>query len=71
VESSAIVAAMKLANESVSTWSIGFTQEDLGHEIVPNDLLYARKVGSLFGTEYHERILEPNVLEPFRRQSGI
>jgi asparagine synthase (glutamine-hydrolysing) len=63
VDSSAIVAAMKLANESVSTWSIGFTPQDLEHEIVPDDLLYARKVGSLFGTEYHERILEPNVLE--------
>src|SRR5215207_1604431 len=63
VDSSAIVAAMKSANERVSTWSIGFAEEDLEHEIVPDDLRYAREVGSMFGTDYHERILEPNVLE--------
>jgi asparagine synthase (glutamine-hydrolysing) len=63
VDSSAIVAAMTSANERVSTWSIGFSEEDLEHEIVPDDLRYAREVGSLFGTAYHERILEPNVLE--------
>jgi asparagine synthase (glutamine-hydrolysing) len=63
VDSSAIVAAMKSANERVSTWSIGSTEEDLEHEIVPDDLRYAREVGSLFGTDYHERILETNVLE--------
>jgi asparagine synthase (glutamine-hydrolysing) len=63
VDSSAIVAAMKSANERVSTWSIGFAEEDLEHEIVPDDLRYAREVGSLFETDYHERILEPDVLE--------
>jgi asparagine synthase (glutamine-hydrolysing) len=63
VDSSAIVAAMTSANDRVSTWSIGFAEEDLEHEIVPDDLRYAREVGSLFGTDYHERILEPNVLE--------
>ena len=47
VDSSAIVAAMKSANERVSTWSIGFAEEDLEHEIVPDDLRYAREVGSL------------------------
>jgi asparagine synthase (glutamine-hydrolysing) len=63
VDSSAIVAAMTSTNERVSTWSIGFSEEDLEHEIVPDDLRYARQVGSLFGTDYHERILEPNILE--------
>ncbi len=63
VDSSAIVAAMKTANERVSTWSIGFGEEDLEHEIVPDDLKYARQIGSLFDTDYHERILEPDVLE--------
>jgi len=63
VDSSAIVAAMTSANDRVSTWSIGFAEADLEHEIVPDDLRYAREVGSLFGTDYHERILEPNVLE--------
>ena len=63
VDSSAIVAAMKSENERVSTWSIGFGKDDLEHEIVPDDLRYAREVGSLFGTDYHERVLEPNVLD--------
>jgi asparagine synthase (glutamine-hydrolysing) len=63
VDSSAIVAAMSSTNGRVSTWSIGFSEADLEHEIVPDDLRYAREVGSLFGTDYHERILEPNVLE--------
>ena len=63
VDSSAIVAAMKSNGERVSTWSIGFDEKDLEHEIVPDDLRYARQVGSLLGTDYHERVLEPNVLE--------
>src|SRR4029453_6186143 len=63
VDSSAIVAAMKSTGERVSTWSIGFTDRDLEHEIVPDDLRYAREVGSVFQTDYHERILEPNVLD--------
>jgi asparagine synthase (glutamine-hydrolysing) len=63
VDSSAIVAAMTFANERVKTWSIGFSAEDLQHEIVPDDLRYARQIGSLLHTDYHERILEPNVLE--------
>src|SRR5207247_5454151 len=37
--------------------------EDLEHEIVPDDLRYAREVASLLETDYHERILEPDVLE--------
>jgi asparagine synthase (glutamine-hydrolysing) len=63
VDSSAIVAAMKSTNDRVSTWSIGFGEQDLEHEIVPNDLRYAREVASQFDTDYHERILEPNMLE--------
>src|SRR2546428_13663131 len=47
----------------VSTGSIGVSEADLEHEIVPDDLRYARKVGKLFKTKYHEQILEPNILE--------
>jgi len=63
IDSSAIVAAMRATEERVSTWTIGFNREDLRHEIVPDDLRYARKVGAWFGTEYHEQILEPDILE--------
>ena len=63
VDSSAIVAAMSGTGERVSTFSIGFDREDLRHEIVPDDLVHARRVASLFKTDYFEHILEPNVLE--------
>jgi len=42
VDSSAIVAAMTGAAKRVTTYTIGFSREDLGHEIVPDDVVYAR-----------------------------
>jgi len=63
VDSSAIVAAMSSAGERVSTFTIGFAAEDLRHEIVPDDVVHARRVATLFATDSSERILEPNVLE--------
>jgi asparagine synthase (glutamine-hydrolysing) len=54
---------MSSENERVSTYTVGFDPEDLRHEIVPDDLKHARQIGSLFNTEYFERVLEPNVLE--------
>jgi asparagine synthase (glutamine-hydrolysing) len=63
IDSSAIVAAMAAGNDRVSTWSIGYSEEDLAHEIVPDDLEWARKVGSQFGVDYHEHVLHPDVLE--------
>jgi asparagine synthase (glutamine-hydrolysing) len=63
VDSSAVVAAMRTAADRVSTWTIGFAARDLEHEIVPDDLRYAREIGSRFETDYHEQILEPNVLD--------
>ena len=64
VDSSAIVAAMSEGGRSASppTRSAS-TEEDLRHEIVPDDLRYARRVAALFKTDYHEQILEPDVLE--------
>jgi asparagine synthase (glutamine-hydrolysing) len=63
VDSSAIVAAMSSTGQRVSTWTIGFDAEDLKHEIVPDDLRYAREIGARFETDYHERILEADVLD--------
>jgi asparagine synthase (glutamine-hydrolysing) len=64
VDSSAIVAAMSSGGaEKVSTYTVGFDEEDLRHEIVPDDLKHSRRVSSLFKTEYFEHILTPNVLE--------
>ena len=58
VDSSAVVAAMTRAGGRVPTYTIGFNDADLRHEIVPDDLRYARRVGSLLETDYHEEILE-------------
>lgn len=63
VDSSAVVAAMAQSGEQVSTYTIGFDEADLEHEIVPDDLRHARRVGRLFNTDYHEEILRPDVLE--------
>jgi asparagine synthase (glutamine-hydrolysing) len=63
LDSSAIVAEMTAAAGKVTTYTIGFSPEDLRHEIVPDDIKYARQVGKLFGVDYHEQILEPNVVD--------
>jgi asparagine synthase (glutamine-hydrolysing) len=63
VDSSAIVAAMASVGDRVSTYTIGFGREDLRHEIVPDDVIHARRVATLFGTDSTEQTLEPDVLD--------
>jgi asparagine synthase (glutamine-hydrolysing) len=63
IDSSAIVAEMAAANGRVTTYTIGFSGSDLEHEIVPDDVKYARKMGSLLGVDYHEETLVPNVVD--------
>jgi asparagine synthase (glutamine-hydrolysing) len=63
VDSSAVVAAMSENGERVKTYTVGFDEDDLPHEIVPDDLRHARRVGGLFRTDYHEEILRPDVLD--------
>jgi asparagine synthase (glutamine-hydrolysing) len=63
VDSSMIVAMMKRHGEGrrVSTYTIGFEPEDLRYDIIPDDARWARRVGKLFDTEYHEILLKPDV----------
>ena len=63
VDSSMIVAMMgrHSAGRRVSTYTIGFEPEDLRYDIIPDDARWARRVGQLFDTDYHEIILKPNV----------
>ena len=61
IDSSAIVAFMRPMTGPVTTYTIGFKAEDLRHEIVPDDVLYSRRVGRQFQTDYHEEILDPAV----------
>src|SRR3989442_1264472 len=58
VDSSSVVATMaKISAGTVKTFSIGFTDPDY------NELDYARQVAEKFGTEHHELVIEPNVLD--------
>ena len=57
-DSSTIVALMaRASSRPVKTFSVGFRQADF------NEAPYARLVAERFGTEHHELILEPNVVE--------
>jgi asparagine synthase (glutamine-hydrolysing) len=63
IDSSAIVAEMSKRQEQVTTYTIGFSGADLGHEIVPDDVRYAREVANRFEVDYNERILEADVVD--------
>jgi asparagine synthase (glutamine-hydrolysing) len=57
-DSSTVVALMaRASSKPVKTFSIGFSHDDF------NESHYARIVAKRFGTEHHELMLEPNVLE--------
>ena len=57
-DSSLVVAMMAKAGASpVKTFSIGFRQADF------DEALYARKVAERFGTDHHEMVLEPDIVQ--------
>jgi asparagine synthase (glutamine-hydrolysing) len=58
VDSSTVVALMaRASSKPVKTFSIGFRQADF------DESRYARIVAEKFGTEHHELVLQPNVVE--------
>ena len=58
IDSSAVVATMAgISSTPVKTFSIGFPEGDF------NELNHARRVAEKFGTEHHELMLEPDVLD--------
>jgi asparagine synthase (glutamine-hydrolysing) len=63
IDSSAIVAEMARVGGRVTTFTVGASKQDLRHEIVPDDVRYARQIASRHGVDYHELTLEPNVVE--------
>jgi asparagine synthase (glutamine-hydrolysing) len=77
IDSSALVALMSLvSNQRVRTFSIGFEEQSY------NELDYARAVAREFGTEHHELVVSPNIIdllpelvryfdEPFADSSAI
>jgi asparagine synthase (glutamine-hydrolysing) len=65
VDSSTIVAMMARASSGpVKTFSIGFTKDDF------NEAQYARIVANKFGTDHHEMILEPDVVQTVEHLSS-
>lgn len=67
VDSSAVVALMSARQARPSTYTVGFTRQDLSYEIVDDDLRYARQVAKAFGTDSHEIILRPDVIATLPR----
>ncbi|MBA3711334.1 MAG: asparagine synthase (glutamine-hydrolyzing) [Pyrinomonadaceae bacterium] len=65
VDSSAIVALMNRHRDGrrVSTYTIGIEAEDLRYDIIPDDARWARRVGKLLDTDYHEIMLKPDVAD--------
>jgi asparagine synthase (glutamine-hydrolysing) len=64
-DSSTIVGLMARASSGpVKTFSIGFTKDDF------NEASYARIVAKKFGTEHHEMILEPDVVQTVESLTG-
>src|SRR5688572_4077193 len=63
VDSSSIVALMRRHSngKSVSTYTVGMAAEDLHYDIVPDDVVWARRVSDLLQTDYHEIMLQADV----------
>jgi asparagine synthase (glutamine-hydrolysing) len=65
IDSSVIAALMKNHSQGrrVSTYTIGIEADDLRYDIIPDDVVWARRVGQLLDTDYHETMLKPDVAE--------
>ncbi len=64
VDSSSIAALMtRSSKRQISTYTTGISAEDLRFDIIPDDVKWARAVGKLLDTDYHEATLEPNLIE--------
>jgi asparagine synthase (glutamine-hydrolysing) len=58
IDSSSVVASMAAMSTSrIKTFSIGFREQEF------NELPYARLVAERFGTDHHELVLEPDVVD--------
>jgi asparagine synthase (glutamine-hydrolysing) len=64
LDSSSLVALMTAAGDrKLTTYTFGFKPEDLRYDILEDDVKYARTVGRAFDTDYHEALLEPEVID--------
>ncbi|HJZ82039.1 MAG TPA: asparagine synthase (glutamine-hydrolyzing) [Pyrinomonadaceae bacterium] len=65
IDSSSILAMMKHHGNGrpIETYTIGMEAEDLRFDIIPDDVQWARKINQQLETDYHEIMLQPNVVE--------
>src|SRR5436190_3128867 len=65
IDSSSIVAMMKRHSNGrrIGTYTIGIEAEDLRYDIIPDDVEWARRVNQHLDTDYHETMLNLNVVE--------
>jgi len=63
VDSSVVTALMArhAGGRKVSTYTVAIEPEDLRYDIIPDDARWARRVGELLDTDYHETVLRPDV----------
>ncbi|MDP7034133.1 MAG: asparagine synthase (glutamine-hydrolyzing) [Planctomycetota bacterium] len=61
IDSTAILASMCAAGQNPESYSVGFHAEDLSHEVVPDDMAYARVAAEHYGARNHEIFLQPDV----------
>jgi len=64
IDSSSIVAMMKRHSNGrrIGTYTIGIAAEDLRYDIIPDDVEWARRVNQQLDTDYHETMLNPDVV---------
>jgi len=65
IDSSIITALMKnhSAGRRIKTYTVGIEADDLRYDIIPDDVVWARRVGQLLDTDYHEAMLKPDVAD--------
>ena len=63
LDSSAIVAELARGGKRPVTYTVGFSAEDLAHDVVPDDIRYSRLLARQLDIDYHEQTLEPDVAD--------
>jgi asparagine synthase (glutamine-hydrolysing) len=65
LDSTAIVEMMRrrMAPERPACFTIGYSKRDLAHDVVPDDLRFARLYAERTPVEYHEATLEPDLVD--------
>ena len=61
VDSSAVVAAMRAGQEPIKTFAIGYSNDDRAHDVVGDDLQYARQMAGHLGVDHEERVLSSSL----------